>query len=96
MHLLSIPCIVIASINIYVAVYYLFFYFKFPRLDEHLPFAFLCASVGLYDIACTGLYNARSIVEGVGWQSVQFSAVNGISVSLLWFVAIVTDQKRTG
>ena len=94
MHVLSVPCVVMASINFYVAAYYLFLYFKRPQTREHLPFALLCLSVGLYDIFCVGLYNSLSVDEGVFWQRLQLDVVSFISIFLIWFAFFFTGQKN--
>jgi hypothetical protein len=93
MHVLSIPCVIMAAINFYVGAYYLFFYMKRPQIREHLPFALLCLSVGFYDVSCAGLYNSLSIHDGILWQRLQFDTVVAISVSLIWFTGIFTGQK---
>jgi len=93
MNPLSIPCIAMASVNLYVSGYYLFFYAKRPQIREHLPFAFLCLSVGLYAVFSAGLYNSRSLLEGIRWQRLQLDTVAAISVSLIWFIAVFTGQR---
>ena len=93
MQLVSIPCIAMASISFYVGAYYLYFYFKLPQIREHLPFALLCLSVGFYDVFSAGLYNSLSVSEGVSWQRLQFDAIAAISVSLIWFTSVFTQQK---
>jgi diguanylate cyclase (GGDEF)-like protein len=92
MHLLSIPCIAMAAVNFYVGAYYLFFYLKRPQVREHLPFALLCLSVALYDIFSAGLYNSLSTREGVFWQRLQLDTVIAISIFLIWFTGVFTEQ----
>ena len=91
---MSIPDILMAAINFYVGLYYLFFYVKRPQIKEHLPFALLCLSVGLYDVFTAGLYNSISIDQGVGWQRFQLDSAVFISISLIWFTAIFTELKN--
>jgi hypothetical protein len=93
LHILSIPPLMMASINFYVGAYYLFFFMKRRQVREHLPFALLCLSVGFYDVLCVGLYNSLSVGEGVFWQRLQFDAVIAISVFLVWFTGVYTEQK---
>jgi len=83
-----------ASINFYVGAYYLFFYAKRRQIKEHLPFSLLCLSVCLYDLLCVGLYNAASLQDGIFWQRLQLDTVVIISIFLIWFTAIFTEQKR--
>ena len=93
MHILAIPCLAMASVNFYVGAYYLFFYIKRAQVREHLPFALVCLSVGFYDVFTVGLYNARSLHDGVFWQRLQLDMVVAISVFLIWFAAVFTEQK---
>ncbi len=94
MQLLATSDILMASINFFVALYYLFFYIKRPQIKEHLPFALLCLSVGLYDVFTAGLYNSTSINEGVGWQRLQLDSIVSISIFLIWFTAVFTELKN--
>jgi diguanylate cyclase (GGDEF)-like protein len=93
MHVLSLACLVMASVNFYVAAYYLFFFIKRPQIKEHLPFSLLCLAVGLYDIFCMGLYNSRSLDEGMFWQRLQYDMVGVVAVFLIWFSAVFTKQQ---
>jgi diguanylate cyclase (GGDEF)-like protein len=83
-----------ASINLFVGVFYLFFYLKKPSIREHLPFALLCLGVGIYDVFCAGLYNSRSLYEGIFWQKVQIDAGMMVAIFLMWFTSVFTEQKR--
>jgi hypothetical protein len=94
LHTLSIPPLIMASINFYVGAYYLFFFAKRREMKEHLPFALLCLSVGFYDVWCVGLYNSLSIYDGAFWQRLQLDTVVVISVLLIWFTAVYTEQKN--
>jgi len=94
MHLLSIPCIAMAAVNFYLGAYYLYFFIKRREIREHLSFAILCLSVGLYDIFSAGLYNSRGIGDGIFWQRLQLNTVIPISVSLIWFTSVFTRQER--
>jgi len=93
LHSLSIPQIVMASINFYVGIYYLILYSKKPQIKEHLPFAFLCVSAGLYNIFSLGLYNSLSIEQGVFWQRLQLNMGGIISMFFIWFITVFTEQK---
>lgn len=83
-----------ASISLFIGVYYLFFFVKRPQIREHLPFALLCFSVALYDIASAGLYNATSLAVGVSWQRIQLDSVMPILIFSVWFTSILTEQKN--
>ena len=93
MHILSLPCIGLASVNFAVGGFYLFFYFKKPQIREHLPFALLCFSVGLYAVFSAGLYNSNSLTEGIFWQRLQLDSISAISIFLMWFIAIFISLK---
>jgi hypothetical protein len=92
MRILSIPCVVMASINFAVGVYYLYFHLRRPQIKEHLPFALLCLCVGLYDVFSIGLYNSTSLALGIFWQRLQLEIMAFISICLLWFSGIFTQQ----
>lgn len=94
MELVSIPCIIMASINFYVAFYYIFIYLKRRKMLSHFCFSLICFSVGLYDVFCVGLYNSHSIEEGIFWQRLQLNMFVFISVFIIWFVSIFTGQKK--
>lgn len=94
MHPLSVPCIAMALVNFFVGSYYLYFYIQRPRIKEHLPFALLCFCVGIYDIFSAGLYNARSIDEGVFWQRLQLNSGVVVSLFLLWFNTVFVREER--
>lgn len=83
-----------ASVNLYVGVYYLFFYLKRPKIHEHLPFALLCLSVAIYDVCSIGLYNSISIRDGIFWQRLQLDTAVAISIFLIWFTGVFTEQKE--
>jgi diguanylate cyclase (GGDEF)-like protein len=77
-----------------VGAYYLYFYLKRREIREHLSFAILCLSVGLYDIFSAGLYNSQAVGDGIFWQRLQLDAVIPISISLIWFTAVFTRHER--
>jgi hypothetical protein len=84
-----------AAVNAYVGSYYLLLYAGWPRSREHLPFALLCVSLMVYDIACAGLYSASDLPTGVFWQGLQLAAVNPISACVVWFVGVLTGHSQT-
>jgi PAS domain S-box-containing protein/putative nucleotidyltransferase with HDIG domain len=57
-------------------------------------FAALCFSVGLYDIACIGLYNSLSVTSGVFWQNCQYFSIEPIATSILYFTYFLVDRKK--
>lgn len=93
MHALSVPCVVMAWINFYVALYYFFLFFKRIQKTEYLAFALLCVSTGCYDIFSAGLYNALSVGQGIFWQRLQLDSGIMIAMSLMWFTSIFTEHR---
>jgi hypothetical protein len=93
METVSYPCLVMASVNIFVGLYHLYVFLRRRKSLVNLPFALLCFTVAAYDIFCIGLYNARTTVEGVFWQRLQLSTIDLISICLIWFVTLFTAQK---
>ena len=93
MHILSIPCIAMASVNFYVSAYYLYLYSRKRQIKEHLPFAVLCLGVGLYDLFSSGLYNSLSLSDGIFWQRLQLDTVVAICVVMIWFAGVYTLQQ---
>lgn len=94
MHPLSISCIAMASVNFYVGAYYFFFYLKRSQSREYLPFALLCFSVAFYDVFSAGLYDSSTIHAGIYWQRLQLVTVIAISIFLIWFTGVFTEQKQ--
>jgi len=89
------PCLVMASLTFFVGVFHLFIFFKGRRQPVHLPFAFLCLVVALYDVFSIGLYDSASLAQGLFWQNLQLQAIDFISIFLVWFVAVYT-KRSTG
>lgn len=93
MEALAYPCIVMASIIVFVGFYHLYIFIRRRRPLVHLPFALLCFCVALYDVFCIGLYNSQSTAEGVIWQKLQINTVFLIPIFVIWFVTIFIEQK---
>ena len=83
----SIPPLLMASINAYVAVHYLVIYLRTRRSRQPLSFAHATFAVCLYDIACALLYGAASPEAGRTWQLAQSVAITYGVMALLVFVA---------
>ena len=94
MESVSAPCLIMASINFYVGINFLFIYLKRQKTLGYFSFSLICFSVGVYDIFCVGLYNSNSIEQGVFWQKLQLEMIVFISVFIIWFVSIFTEQKK--
>src|SRR5271157_3108591 len=60
----------------------------------NLAFSVLSFAVGVYDILCTGLYSANSLVEGINWWRVRFISEGFGCVALLWFFIELTTQSN--
>lgn len=94
MHVVSIVCIVFASINLNVGLYHLAIFLKRRRTRENVPFFFLCLTMGVYDAACAGLYSAGSIEWGVFWMQIQLSSIFFISIFTAWFIWYFAGKRR--
>jgi sigma-B regulation protein RsbU (phosphoserine phosphatase) len=92
MNWVSVPVVMMASVALYVGLYYIWMYLK-RRDTESILFAASCLAIALYDILCAGLYNASNIHEGVAWQKLQFASLTILSISLLWFVYHYTGAR---
>ena len=88
----SVPPLLLASINAYVAVHYLVIYLRTRRSREPLTFAHLALFVALYDVCCAFLYNVDTPAAGRPWQLGQFAAITCGAVALLLFVADYTGR----
>jgi hypothetical protein len=93
MHLLAIPCVVLAAINCCVAGFYLVLYVRRHEPREHLPFALLCLAFAGYDLFSAELYDAQSLANGILWQRLQLLAMGPITVCVAWFVGLVTKRR---
>jgi diguanylate cyclase (GGDEF)-like protein len=94
MQIVAYPALVMASIAFFVGGYHLSVFLKRRKPLEHLPFALLCFSVTMYDVFSVGLYNSRSLAEGIFWQGLQLQTVDVISIFLIWFVLVFTGKKQ--
>ncbi len=90
MNLQAIPALMMSAVCLYVSFYYFIMYSLRKHEKEYLIFSILCFAVFIYDITCTGLYNAKNIETGVFWQRGNFASASLISISLLWFIFSLT------
>lgn len=90
----SLPVILMCAIVFYVGFYHLFFYFIRKESKLNFYFALLCFSIGLYDVACVGLYNSFSVSSGIFWQKCQYFAIQLSIVSFLFFTYYLVGRKH--
>jgi PAS domain S-box-containing protein len=90
----SVPTIVMAGISLYVGLYHLLIHARRKNHPEDLSFALLCLATCAYEILCTCLYNASSVVEGARWQRLQFISLALFTTAFLWFVSDYTGRHR--
>jgi PAS domain S-box-containing protein len=76
-----------AGVSLYVGLYHLLIYAQRKNHPEDLTFAFLCLATSIYEVLCTGLYNAVSVAEGAEWQRLQFISIALFGTAFLWFVS---------
>jgi len=77
-----------ASIAFYAGGYHLVMYLKQRGEVKFLSFAVLCFSVGVYEVACAGLYGATEIEHGIFWERFRLESIPLIVVSMTWLVSI--------
>jgi PAS domain S-box-containing protein len=82
----SVLVLAMAAITFYVAAVHLHIYLRRRSVRVDLAFAVLCSAMGLYDLACAGLYSAPDLVAGAMWQRIQFALVALLLVSFIWFL----------
>ncbi|MFI5143207.1 MAG: 7TM diverse intracellular signaling domain-containing protein, partial [Thermoanaerobaculales bacterium] len=92
---MSIPPLVMASIDAYVGVHHLAIYARMRQSRQHLTFALLALSVAGYCISAAGLYNAAAPENGRSWQiaEVVFLAL-GAPVMMLFFADYTGPTRR--
>ena len=88
----SIPPLLMASVNAFVAAQLLLIHLRTRRRREMLTFAGLALAVGLYDVCCSLLYNAATPADGRPWQLAQMGVLGVASVALMVFVADYTQR----
>jgi len=79
-----------ASVAFYAGGYHLVMYLKQRTEVKFLPFAMLCFSVGVYELACAGLYGASVVERGVFWERIRLESIPLIVVSMTWLVSMYT------
>jgi len=88
----SLPAIAMAAITLFVGAYHLLVWLRARRGRVDLTFAASCLFVGIYDIACAGLYSAPTVADGVPWQRTQRIVVAVAGVCFAWFVSDYTRR----
>ena len=91
----SIPPLLMASINAYLAVHFLVIYERTRMSMEVLSFALLAFALCFYDVCCAFLYSAPSVGVARIWQLLQTGGLTFGTIGLLVFVAHYT-RRRAG
>ena len=89
----SIPPLLMASINAYVAAHYATVYTRTRKPRELMSFPYLALALCIYDVASAFLYNASAPAAGRPWQIVQYAALGIGVVALLVFTAQFTGRR---
>jgi hypothetical protein len=92
----AIACLMLAAINGCVGGLYLLLYLRRREQQEHLPFALLCFCLVAYDLFCAGLYDARSLEQGIAWQRLQLFSLSLVTGCTIWFLGIFIGRRLTG
>lgn len=83
---LSIPVLVMAIINLVIAIHYLWYaLFRFKEL-VFLFFSMAALSVSIYNVFTFFLYNAETFATGIFYQRLQLSSINLVVISFSWFI----------
>ncbi len=96
MNNISLPVILMCAIAFYVGLYHLFFYFIRKESKLNFYFAAICFSIGLYDVACIGLYNSLSVASGIFWQKCQYFTIQLVAASFFYFTYYLVGRKKDG
>ncbi len=91
----SIPVLLLFGISLYAGIFHLLFFINKKENRENLHFSLLCFSVAFYDAMCFGLYNAHSVMSGIGWQRGQYFAICCLAIAFLYFTFALTGEKGT-
>jgi hypothetical protein len=94
MNPLAIPCLALLAVNWCVGSFYLLLFLRRRKAPEHLAFALLCFSLCLYDAFCIGLYDSQSLAQGLFWQRLQLVSLSPIAIATIWFVSLITGERR--
>jgi len=89
----SIPPLLMASINAYLAAHFLVIHIRTRMSREVLSFAHLAFALCLYDVCCAFLYSAPSPEAGRLWQLLQVGVLSFGAIGLLVFAARYTNRR---
>jgi len=87
---MSIPPLVMASIDAYVGVHHLAIYSHLRRSRQHLTFALLAFAVAGYCLCAAGLYDAASPEQGRNWMLGEVACLIVSAPAMMWFFADYT------
>lgn len=91
----SLPVILLFGISFYAGIFHLLFFLNKKENRENLYFALICFSIAFYDVMCFGLYNAHSVMSGIGWQKGEYFAICCVEIAFLYFAFALTEKKST-
>ncbi len=89
----SLLPLLMAAVCGYVGMYYLWMYARRREDRENLYFALTCISIALYDLFCAGLYDSRTLEQGMFWQRFQFASLALFAAAISWFVRHFTGAS---
>ena len=94
MNVFSIPCVVMAAVNFFVAMVAIYVYVRRGKASrDFMVFAPVCLAVCCYDITSAGIYNAGSLSAGMPWQRLQIEVIPAVAASFLWLSAVLTGRE---
>ena len=62
---------------------------------KFLSFALLSFSVGVYEVACAGLYDSTLIEPAVFWERIRLESIPLIVIAMTWLVSIYIGRTNT-
>jgi diguanylate cyclase (GGDEF)-like protein/PAS domain S-box-containing protein len=85
-NIFAVAPLITAGIVLFIGLYHLLIYARWPRNRENLTFALLSFSVFSYSLASSLRYTTFSDETAAVWQRGQFFSASLIFLSLTWFV----------
>jgi sigma-B regulation protein RsbU (phosphoserine phosphatase) len=95
MNVVMVPVLMMACVSLCAGLFYLAIFIRRRNEKEKLHFALSCFIVAIYDVFCTGLYNASSLEEGILWQRLQLASIALLIIAFVWFVHHLTGAPSS-
>ncbi len=90
---ISVPPLIMSALSLYVGLNHLWLYLRRRDDRTHLSFAVTCITIAVYDVFSAGLYQARSVEEGISWQRLQFVSLAVFSMAFASFLLDFINRR---